>query len=129
MEFRTIILKTVLALAFLALIFKCTNKHIETQSPTTMQIIENRKCVRSYADTPVSKENVIMLLKAGMCAPSARNIQPWEFIVINEKAILDSLGSQLKTGRYISQVNVAIVVAANQEIANAGAADDRKSVV
>ncbi|MGL5682714.1 MAG: nitroreductase family protein [Marinifilaceae bacterium] len=122
MKLRNILLKAILALALLALLLKCSNTDMKKDSPTTMEIIEARKCVRSYADTQVSKEDVNTLLKAAMCAPSARNIQPWEFIVVTDRAILDTLGAQLKTGRYIAQVNVAIIVAANKEVANAGAA-------
>ena len=58
------------------------------------QIFENimsRTSVRSYTDIPVEREKVEMMLRAGMAAPSACNKQPWHFVVINDREILDQI--------------------------------------
>lgn len=50
-----------------------------------IEAIQKRKSVRSYQDKPVSKESIDKLLEAGRLAPSAKNVQPWHFIVITDK--------------------------------------------
>ena len=47
--------------------------------------IQKRKSVRSYEDKPVSKKTLVKILEAARVAPSAKNVQPWHFIVITDK--------------------------------------------
>mgnify|MGYP000285941450 CR=1 FL=1 len=49
-------------------------------------MIFERRSIRSYTGEPVSQEDLRLILKAGMAAPSARNSRPWEFIVIQNRA-------------------------------------------
>lgn len=48
-------------------------------SEIVMENILNRKSVRKYTKEEVKKEQLEMLVRAGMAAPSARNSQPWLF--------------------------------------------------
>jgi nitroreductase len=50
-----------------------------------LELIKTRRSVRSYATTPVEEEKVAQILEAGRWAPSASNMQPWEFIVVMDK--------------------------------------------
>lgn len=45
------------------------------------EAIKNRRSIRKYKDTPVSREQIVEILHAGMLAPSSKNRQPWKFIV------------------------------------------------
>ena len=57
-----------------------------------LDVMYNRRSVRVYEeDRPVEKEKIDVLLKAAMAAPSACNLQPWEFIVVTEKEGMHSL--------------------------------------
>lgn len=120
------IINVLLALALIVLIIKIPNKKevnmVESHQKTALEIIHERKSVRSFTDQQVSKEQVEILLKAAMAAPTARNIQPWEFVVVTERTLLDQLASELKTGKPLIQVSTAIVVASNQEVVAAGSA-------
>ncbi len=49
---------------------------------TLMDLMKKRFSVRKYKDQPVEREKVMQVLEAGRIAPSACNIQPWHFIVI-----------------------------------------------
>ena len=74
-----------------------------------MSLLLERKSIRNFTDEPVEKEKITALLKAAMQAPSANNQQPWEFIVVDDRAILDEL-SKASTGAWmLKNVNVAIV--------------------
>ena len=46
--------------------------------------IDNWQSIKSFSDTPVDEENLIRILEAGRKAPSAKNRQPWRFIVVND---------------------------------------------
>lgn len=71
----------------------CDTNNANTTSATDAAIenIMTRTSVRDYTDTPVDKATIDTLLHAGMAAPTARNRQPWKFLVVNERASLDSL--------------------------------------
>lgn len=56
-----------------------------------LDTIASRRSVRNYSDRPVTDELVDKLLRAAMAAPSAKNRQPWEFVVVRSRAVLDSL--------------------------------------
>ena len=54
----------------------------------TLEAISTRRSVRKYEDRPVPEELVQKLLAAAMSAPSARNQQPWQFVVIDDRRML-----------------------------------------
>jgi nitroreductase len=49
------------------------------------KVIEKRRSIRKYKDTPVPKEQLIKILEAARIAPSASHRQPWHFIVVEDK--------------------------------------------
>ena len=53
--------------------------------------LHTRRSIRKYTDEPVSKEDAHTLLEAAMIAPSAGNAQPWQFIVVDDKALQKSM--------------------------------------
>ena len=53
-----------------------------------LEAIHTRRSIRKYLDRPVPEELIQKLLAAAMQAPSARNQQPWQFVVIDDRAIL-----------------------------------------
>lgn len=82
-----------------------------TKKEAALSAIYNRKSVRSFIkDRPVSDEDVQSLIKAGMSAPSGKDTRPWEFVIINDRAILDKMAEELPTAKMLSQAPMAIVV-------------------
>lgn len=76
-------------------------------------ILENifsRKSVRHFIHEAVSKERLELLMKAGMAAPSANNKQPWSFIGITDRTIMDYLADGLPYAKMLAQAGGAIVV-------------------
>lgn len=76
----------------------------------TLEAIHTRRSIRKYTDQPVSAELIKELLAAAMSAPSAGNQQPWQFVVIDERNLLDRIpfiNSYAAMCRYAS---VAILV-------------------
>jgi nitroreductase len=67
--------------------------------------------VRAYQDRPVPEAVLRRILEAGRLTASAMNKQPWHFIVVQNPDTLRQLGAIAKTGTYIAQAPLAIVVA------------------
>lgn len=104
---------SVLASVCLAVIVSCTSapQGEKTTSPNAaLDNIFARKSVREYLDKGVEKEKIDWMLRAGMAAPSARDLRPWEFVVVDERAKLDSMAAALPYAKMLNQVRYAIVV-------------------
>ena len=70
------------------------------QADNGQAAIENimtRTSIRQYKDQPVEQEKIDIMLKAAMAAPTAVNLQPWHFIVIDDKKTIDMLSGQQPT--------------------------------
>lgn len=59
--------------------------------------IMTRTSIRQYKDQPVEQEKIDVMLKAAMAAPTAVNLQPWHFIVITDKQVIDQLAGPRPT--------------------------------
>ena len=69
----------------------CNGTKAKDATEAAINTIMSRKSVRSFTDQKVSEEQIETLLKAAMAAPSAINIQPWSFVVIDDDAIKQEL--------------------------------------
>mgnify|MGYP003610095991 FL=1 len=61
-----------------------------------MEAIYNRRSVRFYTEETVDKDTIEKLIKAGIQAPSAMNVQPWAFGVIQDKALMQKISDDTK---------------------------------
>jgi len=75
-----------------------------------LKVIHQRKSVRNFTGESITQEEIDTLLKAAMSAPSAVNCQPWEFIVVTERATLDALGDALPYAKMIYRAGATVVV-------------------
>ena len=66
--------------------------------------------VRQFQEQPVPEPIIQQIVEAGHLTASSMNKQPWHFIVVQDKAMLRQLGTLAKTGPYIAQAPLAIVV-------------------
>jgi nitroreductase len=67
--------------------------------------------VRAYRDAPVPPEAVQRIVEAGRLTASSMNRQPWHFIAVEDREMLKKIGAAAKTGPYIAQAPLAVVVA------------------
>ena len=65
-----------------------------TAGEAVIENIMTRTSIRQFTDQSVSKDTLDLIVKAGMAAPSAMNKQPWAFVVVTEKNVLDSLNAK-----------------------------------
>jgi nitroreductase len=67
--------------------------------------------VRRYQDKPVPRATVRRIVEAGRLTGSAMNEQPWHFVVVQDRDTLRQLGVLARTGPYVAEAPLAIVVA------------------
>jgi len=78
-----------------------------------LEAIKARRSVRSYKEDPVPEDLVEKLLDAARWAPTGGNIQPWRFIVVRERTLLDLL-KKVSPG-YLGDAPLAIVICSDKE--------------
>lgn len=61
-----------------------------------IQNIKERRSIRDYQEKPIDKDILKEIIQAGKYAPSAKNDQPWKFIVITNKEYIQKLSQQIK---------------------------------
>lgn len=76
----------------------------------------NRRSIRRYTDQKISKEDISKILKAAMYAPSAMNLQAWQFIVIDEKEILIETIKSIPYAEMLKQSSAAIIVCGDNAV-------------
>jgi nitroreductase len=66
--------------------------------------------IRRYQDKPVPEATLHRIVEAGRLTGSAKNIQPWHFIAIQDRKTLQKLGALARTGAHVAQAAAAVVV-------------------
>ncbi len=79
----------------------------------TLEAIQTRRSVRKYLDRPVPEALVQNILAAAMQAPSARNQQPWHFVVIDDRTMLGQIARFLPNAGMAAEAPMAILVCAD----------------
>jgi nitroreductase len=69
-----------------------------------------RRSIRKYTQEPVTDEDVGLLLKAAMLAPSANNRQPWHFVVVRDKKKRETIAARHPYAKMAAEAPVVIVV-------------------
>ncbi|MDK2974923.1 MAG: hypothetical protein PWP08_1294 [Methanofollis sp.] len=78
-----------------------------------LEAIMTRRSVRAYTQEPVTDEEVETLLRAAMQAPSAVNEQPWEFVVVRDREMLDRIPAFSPHAAMAKQAPLGILVCAD----------------
>jgi nitroreductase len=78
----------------------------------TWDAITSRRNVRQFADRPIDEHVLDRILEAGRRAPSSRNWQPWDFVVVTDREQLRELAKVWRGGGHVadSAATVALVV-------------------
>lgn len=77
----------------------------------TQEAIAKRRSVREYLNKEIPKDILIKITEAGRLAPTARNEQPWEFVVVTDKDKIAELAKIVSpNGSFLSGASAAIVV-------------------
>lgn len=79
------------------------------------EALYTRRSVRKYQDKTVPIERIEEAVKAAMFAPSARNQQPWEFIIINKKELLNEIPTFSPHAAMVKNASAGVLICFNKD--------------
>jgi nitroreductase len=82
-----------------------------------LEIIKNRRSIRSYKKRDLPQETIDMLLEAARWAPSAGNVQPWAFVVASSQKMKQNLSTAAFGQKALEEASIVIVVCADEKLA------------
>ena len=85
------------------------------KSMDVLEAIFTRSSIRRFSGEAVSDSDIELLLRAGSQAPSAHNIQPWEFIVVRDKAKFDAIAKVHSYAKMLPQAEACIIVGGDKD--------------
>jgi len=80
-----------------------------------MKALLSRRSIRKFTGQPVPEKIIIELLEAAMCAPSAGNEQPWQFVVIDRRPLLDEIPKFHPYAKMVLEAPVAVLVCGDMD--------------
>lgn len=81
-----------------------------------LEAIYTRRSIRKYTDRKIDEETLRSILRAGFYAPSARNLQPWHFIVVRDKEMLVNISNKHPYAKMLPGAACCIVVCGDKTI-------------
>ena len=89
-----------------------------------LEVMTNRRSVRSYTEEEIPAEKLEKILQAGLLAESGKNLKPWEFIVVEDKEVLAKMAkSRAAGGAMLEHAKCAVVVVGDTEKTDVWAED------
>ncbi len=80
-----------------------------------LEILRDRRSIRRYKDRQIEEEKIEQLKEAALRAPSSRGINPWRFVFVTDKPMLEKLSSAKESGSsFLKDAALGVVVAAKQ---------------
>jgi len=89
----------------------------------TWDAMRARRNVRQFTDQPVPEEALDRILEAGRRTPSASNWQPWDFVLVTDRAQLVELAKVWQGAQHVARAAAAIAIVAPEP------EDDRRSAI
>jgi nitroreductase len=80
----------------------------------TWDTVRARRNVRQYTDQPIAREDLERIVDAGRRAPSASNWQPWNFVVVTDRAQLIELAKVWQGGRHVARSAATVALLARE---------------
>jgi len=82
-----------------------------------IEAIKTRRSVRRYTAEPIPDEVLEDIIDCARLAPTARNEQPWTFVVITDPEVRERLAQEAKKGRFIADAPACVAVFCRSEAA------------
>lgn len=123
---KSVVLNIVLAIVVVVLSVRLASDKVTVDKSADAQqsvnaeqaVLDNiatRTSVRDYEARPVEKEKIEKMLRAAMAAPTAMNKQPWHFVVVDQRNVLDALAGANPYAKMLKKAPLAIVVCGNTD--------------
>ena len=123
---KSVVLNIVLAIVVVVLSVRLASDKVTVDKSADAQqsvnaeqaVLDNiatRTSVRDYEARPVEKEKIEKMLRAAMATPTAMNKQPWHFVVVDQRNVLDALAGANPYAKMLKKAPLAIVVCGNTD--------------
>jgi nitroreductase len=76
----------------------------------TIEALRSRRSVRAYGQEPVPAHVLEEIIDCGRLAPTALNIQPWEFVIVTDGPLRRAIAQATDHGRFIADASACVVV-------------------
>lgn len=80
-----------------------------------MEAILKRRSIRQFTKQPLAKDDLTTLLRAAMMAPTARNCQEWEFVLVRDKNTFKKIMHVHPYAKMLEQADCALIVCGNTQ--------------
>lgn len=111
------LLNVILAIAVVVLVVKicvgASSSEADEASTSSSSAIDNimtRTSIRAYTSDTIADATMETLLRAAMAAPSACDFRPWRFVVVDDRALLNTMADTLHTMQMLREAPTAVVV-------------------
>jgi nitroreductase len=75
-----------------------------------LEALKERRSIRKFTQKPIDRKEIEKIIDAARFAPTALNIQPWEFIVVTDKDKKKEIADITDHGKFIAQAEVCIAI-------------------
>ena len=82
---------------------------------SVIETIHSRYAVRSFADRPVPDDEVRAILDAGARSQSSKNTQPWQFVVVRDRASLEAMSKMGDFAGHLAGADFAVLLVGRQD--------------
>lgn len=83
---------------------------------TVYETITERRSIRRFIDEKLKKDDIVKLIIAAGWAPSGKNLQPWKFVIVEDRIVIGSIGKQTTYSRWMAKAPCLIFVYLDMEI-------------
>lgn len=85
------------------------------------ELVQFRRSTRRYQNKPIEREKILQCIEAARLAPSAENVQPWRFIILDDPTIIKEFSTHAFSGiysptRFAAKAPVLIIILAKLDI-------------
>lgn len=81
-----------------------------------LDAIYTRRCIRKFTGKVIADEMLQALLRAGMSAPSAHDLQPWRFVVMKDMNVLELIAAGHPYAKMLPQAGCGIMVCGDRKV-------------
>ena len=105
---RTVLISLVLMLTSIT-----SRAQLSAEAQAVMNNIMTRASVRGFIEKPVEQEKIDLMLRAAMAAPTGKNRQPWQFVVLNTPESIAQYAGEVRHAERMKKTPLVIVVCAD----------------
>ena len=84
-----------------------------------IDILRQRRSIRSFDEKPLTGEQVALLKEALLRSPTSRGRNPWQFVVVTDKNLLESLSRAKAHGSgFIADASIAFIICGDETVSD-----------